>query len=58
MIMIIITIEIMNVEYIWLPLLNAMQIKVSSAVAYDSNLLKYVVYAPPCRFRPLPRPIP
>ena len=37
MIMIIITVMIMNVEYIWLTSLNEMQIKVSSAVAYDFN---------------------
>ena len=32
---------IMNNEYIWLPSLNAMQIKVSSAIAYDFNQLIY-----------------
>ena len=36
MIMIIKTVMIMNVEYIFLPSLNAPQTKVSSAVAYDS----------------------
>ena len=41
MIMIIITIMIMNNEYIWLASLNAMQIKVSSAIAYDFNQLIY-----------------
>ena len=58
MIMIIITIKIMNVEYIWLTLLNAMQIKVSSAVTYDFNEPIYAVCAPPRRLRPLPRPTP
>ena len=47
MIMIIITIMIMNVEYIWLTELDAMQIKVSSAVAYDFNQLIYAVCGPP-----------
>ena len=60
MIMIIITILTMNVEYIWLTPLNAMQIKVSSAVAYDFNQLIYTwrgrALTPPRRFRPLPRP--
>ena len=37
MIKIIITIMIMNVGSIWLTALNARQIKVSSAVAYDFN---------------------
>ena len=32
---------IMNNEYIWLASLNAMQIKVSSAIAYDFNQLIY-----------------
>ena len=45
MIMIIITVMIMNVEYIWLTSLNEMQIKVSSAVAYDFNQLIYTVCA-------------
>ena len=58
MIMIIITIKIMNVEYIWLTLLNAMQIKVSSAVTYDFNETIYAVCAPPRRLRPLPCPTP
>ena len=39
MIMIKITIEIMNVEYFWITLLNAVQIKVSSAVTHDFNQL-------------------
>ena len=39
MIMIIITVMIMNVEYIWLTSLNAMQIKVSTVVAYVFNRL-------------------
>ena len=56
--MIIITIEIMNVEYIWLALLNAMQIKVSSAVTYDFNEPIYAVCVPAHRLRPLPRPTP
>ena len=47
-----ITIRIMNVKYICL---NAIQIKVSSAVAYDFNQLIYAL-APPQRFRPLSRP--
>ena len=47
MIMIIITIIIMNVEYIWLTLLNAIQIKVSYGVAYDFDQLIYTVCAPP-----------
>ena len=57
MIMIIITIFTMNVEHIWLTPLNAMQIKVSSAVAYDFNqlLYDYAVCAPP---RPLKKNIP
>ena len=65
MIMIIITIVILNVEYIYS--LNAMQIKVSSAVAYDFNhLIKAVCVlprpadldlcsAPPYRLMALPR---
>ena len=48
--MIVTTIMIMNVEYIWLTSLNAVQIKVSSAVAYDFNHLIYAVCAPPPRF--------
>ena len=44
---------IMNVEYIWLTTINAMQIKVSSAVAYDFNQLMYAVHA-----TPWPRPSP
>ena len=32
-----------DVEYIWLTSLNAMQIKVSYAVAYDFNQLIYTV---------------
>ena len=43
---------IMNFKYIWLTSPNAMQTKVSSAVVYGI----YAVCAPPCRFRPLPRP--
>ena len=39
--MIIITIMIMNNEYIWLASLNELQIKVSSAIAYDFNQLIY-----------------
>ena len=35
----------MNVECIWLTSLNTMQIKVSSAVAYDFNQLIYTVCA-------------
>ena len=58
MIMIIITIEIMNVEYIWLTLLNAMQIKVSFAVTYDFNEPIYAVCVPARRLSPLPRPTP
>ena len=44
-----ITIFTINVECIWLTPLNAMQIKVSSAVAYDFNqlLCDYAVCAPP-----------
>ena len=45
MIMIIITIMILNVEYI--SSLYAMQIKVPSAVAYDFNQLIYTVCACP-----------
>ena len=45
---IIIMIKIMNFEYICEISLNAMQIKVSSAVAYDFNRPKYAVRAPPC----------
>ena len=45
-------IMIMNVESIWLTALNARQIKVSSAVAYDFNQLINTVYVPPHRFRP------
>ena len=56
MIMIIITIMIMNVESNWLTALNARQIKVSSAVAYDFNQLIKPVCAPPHRFRPLSCP--
>ena len=52
MVMIIITMMIMNVESIWVTALNARQIKVSSAVAYDFNQLINTVYAPPHRFRP------
>ena len=52
MIMIIITIMIMNVESIWLTALNARQIKVSSAVAYDFNQLINTVYVLPHKFRP------
>ena len=44
MIMIIIKVMILNVEYIWLLSRNAMQIKVSFAVAYDFNQLIYTVY--------------
>ena len=44
--MIIITIMIMNVEYISLTSINTIQIKVSSTVAYDCNQLMYAVYAP------------
>ena len=58
MIMIIITIMIMNVESNWLTALNARQIKVSSAVAYDFNQLIYTVYALPHRFTPLSLPAP
>ena len=43
--LIMITIKIMNVEYIWLTSLNKMQINVSSAVAYDFNQLIYTVCA-------------
>ena len=56
MIMIIITILTMNVEYIWLTPLNAMQIKVSSAVAYDFNQLIYAVCCLLRIFRHLPYP--
>ena len=58
MIMIIITILTMNVEYIWLTPLNAMQIKVSSAVAYDFNqlLYDYAVCAPPRPVKKEPSP--
>ena len=55
MIMIIITVMIMNVEYIWLTSLNEMQIKVSSAVAYDFNQLIYTVCALTVK-KNLPRP--
>ena len=48
----------MNVEYILLISLNAMQIKASSDVAYDFNQVIYAVCAPPRRFRPLHRPTP
>ena len=43
-IMIIMMIMIMNVEHIWLTELDATQIKVSSAVAYDFNQLIYAVF--------------
>ena len=46
-------IMIMNVEYILLISLNAMQIKASSDVAYDFNQVIYAVCALACRFRPL-----
>ena len=39
MMMMMITTTIMNVEYIWRISLNAMQMKVSSAVTYDFNQL-------------------
>ena len=39
MIMIIITVIIMNVEYIWLTSLNALKIKVSFVLAYNFNQL-------------------
>ena len=64
MIMIIITIRNINVEYIWLPSLQTMQIKVSSAVGHDFNQLMYALPrpadldsfpAPPC-FLALPGP--
>ena len=42
--MIIMMIMIMNVEHIWLTELDATQIKVSSAVAYDFNQLIYAVF--------------
>ena len=61
-------IMVMHVEYICLTSLNAMQIKVSSALAYDFNQLIYAVCGPPrpadldpCplpRFLALPRPVP
>ena len=44
MIMIIIKVMILNVEYIWLISLNAMQIAIFSAVANDFNQLIYTVY--------------
>ena len=44
MIMIIIQVMIMNVGYIWLISLNAMQIAIFSAVANDFNQLIYTVY--------------
>ena len=60
--MIIIKVMILNVEYIWLISLYAMQIKVSSAVSYDFNQLIYAVcalpwprHAPPSG-KNLPRP--
>ena len=46
MIVIIMVIMIMNVGHIWLNSPKAMQIKVSSAVAYDFNKLMYAVCAP------------
>ena len=52
----------MNVKYIWLASLNAMQIKISFAVAVIS-ISRYAQHAacpgpsPPRRFRPLPRPV-
>ena len=57
---------IMNVEYIWLTLLNKMQdilycflqIKVPPPSANDLNQLIYSRFAPPRRFWPLPRPTP
>ena len=47
MIMIMIKIIIMNVEYIWLTSLQAMQINVSFAAAHDFNQLIYAVFAQP-----------
>ena len=44
MIMIMIKVMIMNVGYIWLISLNAMQIAIFSAVANDFNQLIYTVY--------------
>ena len=67
MMMMMITTKIMNVEYIWRISLNAMQMKVSSAVTYDFNQLicifVYLVYSPPrpalpYRERRVPRPSP
>ena len=56
--LIMIMIRIMNVEFIWLTSLNAIQIKVSSALAYNFNFnqLRKAVGALPRRFRPLPCP--
>ena len=53
-------VKIENVECIWLASLNAMQIEISIAVAYDFNQLIYAACSQPQplparRFRPLPR---
>ena len=47
---------LMNIEFIWLTSLNAIQIKVSSALAYNFNQLRKAVGALSRRFRPLPCP--
>ena len=56
MIMIICTITIINVEYIWLASFYAIQIEVFAAVAYVFNHLIHTVCAPPHRFLDLPLP--
>ena len=54
--MIICTITIINVEYIWLASFYAIQIEVFAAVAYVFNHLIHTVCAPPHRFLDLPHP--
>ena len=56
MIMIICTIMIVNIEYIWLASFYAIQIEVFAAVAYIFNHLIHTVCAPPHRFLDLPHP--
>ena len=50
--MIILTIMIMDFDYIWITSLNPMQIKVFSALAFDFNQLVYAVCGRPAPPRP------
>ena len=54
MIIIIISIMIMNVEYIWLTLPKSIQFKVSPAVTYDFNQLIYAACSRPADLDPFP----